>query len=376
MAYSTTPLSFIERDACSPPEPIIFGRSEHMRSVQDSIERVKGRNEPILIQGESGTGKEVIARFLHSHSPWAGGPMVKVSCPAIPSMLLESELFGYERGAFTGAYGAKPGRIEMAHRGTLFLDEIGDLDLSLQAKLLQLLQDGQFSRIGAQRDKRIAVRVVCATNCRLEKEVQAGSFRQDLYYRINVVSVELPPLRRRREDIPDLVEYFLEAHSSGFSSKTAAVSASLMNLLVAYDWPGNIRELENLIRRYVILGNEEAITRELLDPRHDAEDGPIQWDGSGSLRKLTRLAVLECERKAILKALHLNGWNRQKAAQSLEISYRSLLYKMHAAGLPGRNGDDHVEGSFPSQMRAASSSRREGSADLARRRNGHKSSDE
>ncbi len=342
MAYSITPLSYIEQSPCSPPESILFGRSPLMQVVKHSVERVKGRNVPVLIQGESGTGKEVIAKFLHNHSPWAGGPLVKVSCPAIPSTLLESELFGYERGAFTGAYGAKPGRVEMADRGTLFLDEIGDLDLSLQAKLLQLLQDGQFSRIGAQRDKHIAVRVVCATNRRLEKEVQAGRFRQDLYYRINVVSVELPPLRQRREDIPDLVECLLAAHRNGFDRKTAAVSASLMRLLVAYDWPGNIRQLENIIMRFVILGNEEAIVHELVDTRDGAENDSIHLDNSDSLKKLTRQAVLECERKAILKALHLNGWNRQKAARALGVSYRSLLYKMQAAGLSGRNGDNHV----------------------------------
>ena len=189
-----------------------------MEVIRHKIRKVAGTNVPVLIQGESGTGKEVLTRLLHFLAPWSDGPFVKVCCPAIPSTLLESELFGYEKGAFTGAYGMKPGRIEMAHRGTLFLDEICDLDMGLQAKLLQFLQDGQFSRIGAQEDKRVDVRVVCATNRHLDKEIEAGAFRLDLFYRINVLEMQLPPLRARREDIPDLVAYFLHAHGAIFKS--------------------------------------------------------------------------------------------------------------------------------------------------------------
>ena len=193
-----------------PPEAVVFGCTETMQAVRSRLDKVAGANVPVLIQGESGTGKDIIARMIHACSPWKSGPYVKVNCPAIPGTLLESELFGYEKGAFTGAYGMKPGRVEMAHRGTLFLDEISELDLGLQSKLLQLLQDGQFCRIGAQEDKKVEVRVVCATNRKLEQEVDNGTFRQDLFYRINVVNLHLPPLRERRADIEDLTNYFLD----------------------------------------------------------------------------------------------------------------------------------------------------------------------
>src|SRR5712692_7350191 len=187
-----------------PPDAVVFGRSEGMQELRQRLDKVAGANVPVLIQGESGTGKDIIARMIHLLSPWKSGPFVKVNCPAIPGTLLESELFGYEKGAFTGAFGMKPGRVELAHRGTLFLDEISELDLGLQSKLLQLLQDGQFCRIGAQEDKKVEVRVVCATNRVLEAEIESGTFRQDLFYRINVVNLQMPPLRERRGDIPDL----------------------------------------------------------------------------------------------------------------------------------------------------------------------------
>ena len=250
-------------DSGLPPESVIFGRSATMRVLCQKVLRVAGTNVPVLVTGESGTGKEILSKLLHSQSPWSGGPFVKVSCPAIPATLLESELFGYEKGAFTGAYGMKPGRVELADRGTLFLDEIGELDMGLQAKLLQLLQDGQFSRIGAQADKKVEVRVVCATNRQLEKEIEAGTFRSDLFYRINVVDIRLPPLRERREDIPDLINYFLTTHSAMFKCHLRPISARLMQVLRGYEWPGNIRQLENLIKRYVILGNEDAIMSDL-----------------------------------------------------------------------------------------------------------------
>src|ERR1700757_1618053 len=185
-----------------PPESIVFGHSDAMQALRARMDKVASANVPVLIQGESGTGKDIIARMIHGRSPWRTGPYVKVNCPAIPGTLLESELFGYEKGAFTGAYGTKPGRVEMAHRGTLFLDEISELDMGLQAKLLQLLQDGQFSRLGGQEDTKVELRVICATNRPLENEVENGTFRQDLFYRINVVNLVLPPLRDRLVDIP------------------------------------------------------------------------------------------------------------------------------------------------------------------------------
>jgi two-component system response regulator AtoC len=271
-----------------------------------------------------------------------------VNCPAIPGTLLESELFGYEKGAFTGAYGAKPGRVEMANRGTLFLDEISELEFSLQSKLLQLLQDGQFCRIGAQEDKKVEVRVVCATNRQLEREVETGRFRQDLFYRINVVNIQMPALRERAADIPALVEYFLGLYNEKYNARARPLSQPMITQLQRYHWPGNIRELENLMRRYAILGAEEAITTELLPRKQELFDDDIQIDGPISLKKMTRQAVLELERKVILKVLQANHWNRKRAARALSISYRALLYKIRDVGLPsvrgrGRNGTGDPE---------------------------------
>ena len=317
-----------------PPDAVVFGRSDAMQGVRERLDKVASANVPVLIQGESGTGKDIIARMIHGFSPWKSGPFVKVNCPAIPGTLLESELFGYEKGAFTGAYGAKPGRVELAHRGTLFLDEISELDLALQSKLLQLLQDGQFCRIGAQEDKRVEVRVVCATNRQLEVEIDNGTFRQDLFYRINVVNIHMPPLRERRGDIEDLVHYFLEYYNRKYNCRARPLSNDLMAVLQKYHWPGNIRELENLVKRYVILGTEEAISSDLISREQEYFNPDVILDGPISLKKLTRQAVRELERKVILKVLQANHWNRKQAARALSISYRALLYKIRDAGLP------------------------------------------
>ncbi|HLH08328.1 MAG TPA: sigma-54 dependent transcriptional regulator [Terriglobales bacterium] len=317
-----------------PPEAVIFGRSHRMIAIRTRIEKIAAANVPVLIQGESGTGKDIIARLIHRLSPWESGPFVKVNCPAIPGTLLESELFGYEKGAFTGALGSKPGRVELAHRGTLFLDEISEMDMGLQSKLLQLLQDGQFCRIGAQDDKKVEARVVCATNRVLEKEVDTGRFRQDLFYRINVVNVHVPPLRERTMDIASLVEYFLEIYNDKYNCNTPMLSLSLLQQMQRYHWPGNVRELENLMRRYVILGSEEAILGEMSARRPDTLDLELPLDGPVSLKKITRQAVHELERKLIVRVLEANNWNRKKAARALGISYRALLYKIREAGLP------------------------------------------
>ncbi len=318
-----------------PPEAVIFGKSDAMLALRSRMDKVASANVPVLIQGESGTGKDIIARMIHGLSPWKTGPFVKVNCPAIPGTLLESELFGYEKGAFTGAYGAKPGRVEMAHRGTLFLDEISELDLALQSKLLQLLQDGQFCRIGAQEDKKVEVRVVCATNRKLEEEIANGTFRQDLFYRINVVNLHMPPLRERRADIEDLVNYFLEYYNRKYNCKARALSNELTSVLQKYHWPGNIRELENLMKRYVILGSEDVISNDLISRGEQEFFNPeINLDGPISLKKLTRQATRELERKIILKVLQAHHWNRKQAARALSISYRALLYKIRDAGLP------------------------------------------
>jgi two-component system response regulator AtoC len=317
-----------------PPSAVVFGQTAAMQALQERLMKLAGANVPVLIQGESGTGKDIIARMIHANSPWKTGPWVKVNCPAIPGTLLESELFGYEKGAFTGAYGMKPGRVEMAHRGTLFLDEISELDLALQSKLLQLLQDGQFCRIGAQEDKKVEVRVVCATNRKLEEEIENGTFRADLFYRINVVNLHLPPLRERASDIPELVNYFLEYHNRKYNCRAKPLSAELMGVLRKYHWPGNIRELENLIKRYVILGTEDVISSDLSPRETDFINSDIPLDGQISLKKLTRQAVRELERKVILKTLQTHHWNRKQAARALSISYRALLYKIRDAGLP------------------------------------------
>ena len=330
-----------DRTGILPPTNIIFGRSAAMQTVRLKIEKVAASGVPILIQGDSGTGKGLLAAFIH-HRSTAEAPFVKVNCAAIPAALLESELFGYEKGAFTGAHASKPGRVELAHGGTLFLDGIDEIDMSLQAKLLQLLQDGQFSRIGGQEDRRVEVRVICATNRRLEQEIAQGRFRQDLFYRINVVSVQLPTLRARAEDIPELVTHFLQQHRSRHNIQTKPLSPAAMHLLEKHPWPGNIRELENLIERYVILGSEDAISSELLtwEQAYAAPEVPV--DGQIHLKKVTRQAVHDLERKIILSVLEANRWNRKRTATALKISYRALLYKIRRAGLPAKRGVNHT----------------------------------
>jgi two-component system response regulator AtoC len=330
-----------------PPDAVVFGSTEAMRALRERLAKIAGANVPVLIHGESGTGKDIIARMIHASSPWKTGPWVKVNCPAIPGTLLESELFGYEKGAFTGAYGTKPGRVEMAHRGTLFLDEISELDMALQSKLLQLLQDGQFCRIGAQEDKKVEVRVVCATNRKLEEEIAAGTFRADLYYRINVVNLYMPPLRERAADIPQLIAYFLEYYNRKFNARAVPPSAELMSSLKKYHWPGNVRELENLMKRYVILGTEESISGDLHPHEPDFFTADISVEGPISLKKITRQAVRELERKIILKVLQHHHWNRKSAARALNISYRALLYKIRDAGLPSNRAPRQPQSENP-----------------------------
>jgi two-component system response regulator AtoC len=320
-----------------PSSHVVFGLSEVMRSIRLKVEKVAGTNVPVLIQGESGTGKEVLARLIHHLSPSTLGPFVKVNCAAIPGTLLESELFGFRKGAFTGAYNTKPGRVEMANGGTLFLDEIGELDSSLQAKLLQVLQDGQFTAIGDQEEKKIEARVICATNRRLEDEIEAGRFRADLFYRINVISVHLPRLRERREDIPGLVEFFLAQFNARFQRSAPLPSRELLQMFQDSDWPGNIRELENRVARYVILGSEEAFRTEAAPPRPISLPFEIPENGQIPLKRIAKQAVREMEREVILKVLTANHWNRRKAAQQLAISYRALIYKIREAGLSQRH---------------------------------------
>jgi two-component system response regulator AtoC len=314
---------------------VIFGSSSAMCKIRQKLEKAAGANIAVLLRGQSGTGKEVLARLIHSQSPLRNGPFVKVSCPAIPGTLIESELFGYEKGAFTGAYGVKPGRIELAHRGTLFLDEIGELDPSLQVKLLHLLQDGEFNRIGAAGDRRIDVRFVCATNRSLEREMKSGNFRQDLFYRINGLTIQLPPLRDRRDDIPILAKYFLRIHSMRLGRPEPPLSARLLADLMKYSWPGNIRELENMVISYVIFESEEDLRSAMQE---DFFDPQIPSNGAVSLKKVVRAATKQLERTIILRALETHHWNRRKAASALNISYAGLLCKMREAGVPPTRG--------------------------------------
>ena len=322
--------------ATLPPDDVYFGPSEAMEAVRRKIDRAAGLDVPILLLGESGTGKEVLARYTHAHSPWNGGPFVKVNCAAIPGTLLESELFGFEKGAFTGAHATKPGRMELAQGGTLFLDEIADIDASLQAKLLHVLQDGYFTRIGDHEEKRLDARIICATNRQLRHEIETGAFRSDLFYRINVISVVLPPLRERRDDIPYLAEYLRAQFNQRFHRDAPPLSSESVHLLQEREWPGNVRELENCIARYVVLGSEEAFYSE----RAERERGRVPYettaDGKIPLKRIAQNATRQMERDLIVKVLQANHWNRRRAAEVLKISYRTLLYKVRQAGIPAK----------------------------------------
>jgi two-component system response regulator AtoC len=319
-----------------PPDQIYFGKAEVMQAVKARVERAAGLNVPILILGESGTGKEVLARFIHTRSPWGSGPFIKVNCPAIPGTLLESELFGYAKGAFTGAVNAKPGRMEIAEGGSLFLDEIAELDASLQAKLLHVLQDGHFTRIGEHIEKTMDARVICATNRDLSSEIAKGAFRSDLFYRINVISITLPPLRERRDDIPYLAEYLRERYNIRFKRDSTPLTRETLQLLQQRDWPGNVRELENCIARYVILGSEEAFYAEPSERKPHEVNYEATEDGNIPLKRIAQQVTRRMEHDVILKVLQANHWNRRKTAEVLKISYRALLYKVRQAGLPAK----------------------------------------
>lgn len=318
------------------PSQILFGRSSSMAALKSRAEKICRTNIPILLCGEGGTGKEALARWIHANSNYSDGEFVKVNCAAIPGTLLESELFGYEKGAFTGATVAKPGRVELAHQGTLFLDEIADLDLNLQSKLLHFLQDGTFARIGDQGERRVDARLLCATHKDLEQEVETGRFRADLFYRIHGFRLVLPPLRERREDIPALAEHFLRQYEKQFEMKASPFQPELLEYLQNLSWPGNIRELSNGIARYVLVGPDAAIQHEqTVKPVRRVSVAPA--GGSPvTLKRLAKDAIKEMERNVILESLRANQWNRRRTAQALKISYRALIYKIRDAGLVSR----------------------------------------
>lgn len=323
------------------PDSLVFGRSPLMQAVRQNVEKVAAANVPVLIRGESGTGKEVIASLIHARSPWGQGPFIKVNCPAIPGSQAESELFGTEKSAFIGANLTKPGYADMAQKGTLFLDEVAELHPNLQVKLLQLLQDGRFCPIVGWEGKRIDARVVCATNRDLEEQIRLGNFRQELFYRINVVSIYLPSLRERPEDIPIISDSLRLMYGERFGRPTKALSARKLEMMQQYHWPGNIRELENSLKRYVILGSEDAIQMEVT--RQDANSAiEAATDNGLSLKKVTREAVRALESKIIVRTLQAHNWNRRRAASALDISYRALLYKLKEAGLAAQKGGKNL----------------------------------
>ncbi|MEK6679394.1 MAG: sigma-54 dependent transcriptional regulator [Nitrospirota bacterium] len=321
---------------------LVFSSSKKMTDIRSIIEQVAETNITVLVRGESGTGKELVARAIHTTSLRRDKPFVKVLCTALPDNLLESELFGYEKGAFTGAIRRKPGKFELANSGTIFLDEIGDMHPSLQSKLLQVLQDGEFARIGGESDVKVDVRVIAATNKDLDKAVKDGSFREDLFYRLNVVSIVIPPLRERKEDIPFLIEHFLNKYNTQYNKDLKKLSDETMARFTEYNWPGNVRELENMIKRVVILGNEKTVLTRFkgLDIQTDihynenqmpkiagAEQKAIPGNGF-SLKSINKRALAEVEKEAIKDILYKTHWNRREAAQMLKISYKSLLNKI------------------------------------------------
>ena len=318
-----------------PPDQIVFGTTRKMNAIREKLDKLARTNIPVLILGESGTGKKMIAQLIHWKSQCKAGPFVKVACSAIPGTPLEDELFGDEKGAVTRAGGAKSEIMERAAQGTLFLDEIGDLSKALQAKLLQVFQDGQFGLMEGWKFDHVEVRMICATNRNLEEAMKSGGFRRDLFYRINVATIDLPPLRERKADIPILAEYFLERYAKKFNCMVRPISPATIRSFEAFSWPGNIRELENLIKRYVILGSESAVCDALAEPVTRALNPANSDDGRLSLKRITKQASRELEREIILQVLAENRWNRRQTARVLDISYRALLYKLKEAGVPG-----------------------------------------
>lgn len=316
-----------------PPDDIIFGRSQAMRDLRPVVEQIARAQVPVLIYGSTGTGKEVIAGFIHRRSPRNNEPQVKISCGAIPTPLLESELFGYEEGAFTGAYCKRRGMVELAHSGSLILDNISDVDIGVQAKLLQLLQNGTFMRLGGEEELSIDVRAICITTRNPQDEVADGKLRPDLYHRINTTSFRVPDLRERADDIGSIADYLIKSFNEMFGTQTAPLPAQVYRVLRRYHWPGNIRELENVMRRYVVQGNAEPIAEEIAQRALTFAPAPRTGTENLSFRSRTEQLVREAEAQVILRVLHLNNWNRRKTAEMLNISYRALLYKIRNAGL-------------------------------------------
>ncbi len=322
----------------------LFRRSDKMRALERVVVEVADTNATILIQGETGVGKELVAKATHYLSGRFDKPWLKVNCASLPPELLESELFGHEKGAFTGATSRKPGRFELANGGTLLLDEIGEMPQSLQSKILHVLQDNEFFRVGGRELISVDVRILAATNKNIQTMVANGLFREDLYYRLNVVNIFVPPLRERREEIPSLVEHFRAQFNRQYNRRRAELLPDIMELFWAYSWPGNVRELENLIRRFVVLGDDGHLREELqvrlkvTSPQSALV--PLLMDGTKgpeSLRDIARRAASEAEKAAIQEVLDHVQWNRAAAARLLKISYKTMLSKINQGGFGGRS---------------------------------------
>jgi Nif-specific regulatory protein len=321
-----------QRGTQKPFHSEIIGNSNKMREVFQMISQVSDSNATVLIRGESGTGKELVANAVHHNSPRAAQPMVKLNCAAIPSTLIESELFGHEKGAFTGALKQKPGKFELANRGSIFLDEIGSIDLSVQVKLLRVLQEKEFERVGGQQPRKTDVRIIAATNKNLEQAVEDGEFRGDLYYRLNVFPIYLPPLRERKTDILLLAEYFLEKYSSENKKEIRRLSTPAIDMLMAYHWPGNVRELENCVERAVLLCDQGVIHSYHLPPTLQT------GEHSDTLPALSlEDAVTNLEREMIIDALKNTSGNISLAAQMLRTTVRKISYKLKNLGIDYRS---------------------------------------
>ncbi len=331
---------------------MICGNDPQMRELQATIDQVADTDITVLIRGESGTGKELVAQALHRSSSRRGEPFVKLNCAALPSELLESELFGFEKGAFTGAQRKKLGKFEFANHGTIFLDEISEMPAALQAKLLQVLQDGEFSPLGGRGDVRVDTRVVAATNRNLEVAVEEGRFRQDLFYRLNVVTIAIPPLRERTGAVALLAEHFRDRYNAEYGRELGEFSPGVSALLERYTWPGNVRELENLIKRAVVLGSEEAIRDEIAHRVQEGNTGAeagsaldlrgvqaeISQGQAVDLKGVAKRVAQVAERRVIERVLDRTRWNRKEAAKRLQVSYKALLYKMKESGLSEAKG--------------------------------------
>jgi DNA-binding NtrC family response regulator len=343
-----TALKWKENNRRQKELPVIIGQSPEIMTVRQKIRNVAEKDITVLVTGETGTGKELVARSIHFKSQRISGPLVKVDCTSMPDELLESEVFGFQKGAFTDAYRDKPGRLEMAHGGTLFIDEIGDISLSLQVKFMQVFEEKEFSRLGGTTDKVIDARVVVATNAKLWEKVQKGTFRKDLYYRLNVMQIDVPALRKRREDIPLLVNYFQNKYCFEYKKDPLAIPAEVQRFLNSYSWPGNIRELENMIRRAIAVSDWNFVLEELTlkeqEPEIIADNvetsdpyspglsndqlSRLFKENDFSLKKISKAYLSIAEREVIMKALRDTHWNRKKAAELLEVSYKTLINRI------------------------------------------------